>query len=44
MAAELRKIKELIDMLRAKKWPDVDFARASIEQISQMTGRAFNIP
>lgn len=44
LAAELTKIKELIDGLRAKKWPDVDFARASIEQISQMTGRAFNIP
>jgi hypothetical protein len=40
---ELIKIKLLIDKLRAEKYPDIDFATASIEQISQMTGRNFNL-
>jgi len=43
LAGELKKIKELIDKLRANKYPDIDFASASIEQISQATGRNFNI-
>ncbi|UCC98265.1 MAG: hypothetical protein JSW66_20775 [Phycisphaerales bacterium] len=44
LAGELRKIKELIDKLRREKYPNIDFASASIEQISQVTGRNFNIP
>jgi len=44
LAEELTKIKQLIDKLRAEKYPDIDFATASIEQISQITGRNFNIP
>jgi len=44
LAEELAKIKQLIDSLRAEKYPDVDFAKASLEQISQVTGRNFNIP
>ena len=43
LAEELTKIKQLIDKLRAEKYPDIDFATASIEQISQTTGRNFNI-
>jgi 2-dehydro-3-deoxyphosphogluconate aldolase/(4S)-4-hydroxy-2-oxoglutarate aldolase len=42
LAGELKKIKELIDKLRANKYPDIDFSSASIEQISQATGRNFN--
>jgi len=43
LAEELTKIKQLIDKLRAEKYPDVDFATASVEEISQATGRNFNI-
>jgi 2-dehydro-3-deoxyphosphogluconate aldolase/(4S)-4-hydroxy-2-oxoglutarate aldolase len=43
LAGELTKIKQLIDKLRAEKYPDIDFAEASIEQISRITGRSFNI-
>jgi len=42
LAGELKKVKELIDKLRADKYPDIDFSSASIEQISQATGRHFN--
>ena len=43
LAEELTKIKQLIDKLRAEKYPDIDFATASVEQISRATGRNFNI-
>lgn len=43
LAAELTKIKQLIDKLRTEKYPALDFATASIEQISQITGRNFNL-
>ena len=43
LAEELTKIKQLIDRLRAEKYPDIDFAKASVEQISRITGRNFNI-
>jgi len=43
LAEELKKIKQLIDRLRAEQYPDIDFASASIEQVSQTTGRNFNI-
>ncbi len=43
LAEELTKVKKLIDKLRAEKYPDIDFAAATIEQISQSTGRNFNI-
>jgi 2-dehydro-3-deoxyphosphogluconate aldolase/(4S)-4-hydroxy-2-oxoglutarate aldolase len=42
LAGELKKVKELIDKLRADKYPAIDFSSASIEQISQATGRHFN--
>jgi len=43
LAEHLTTIKQLIDKSRAEKWPDIDFAAASIEQISQATGRNFNL-
>jgi 2-dehydro-3-deoxyphosphogluconate aldolase/(4S)-4-hydroxy-2-oxoglutarate aldolase len=43
LAEELTRIKQLIDRLRAEKYPDINFATASIEQISRSTGRNFNI-
>jgi 2-dehydro-3-deoxyphosphogluconate aldolase/(4S)-4-hydroxy-2-oxoglutarate aldolase len=43
LAKELTIVKQLIDRLRAEKYPDIDFAKASIEQISLTTGRNFNI-
>jgi len=43
LSEELKKIKELIDKLRANKYPGNDFSSASFEQISQVSGRNFNI-
>jgi 2-dehydro-3-deoxyphosphogluconate aldolase/(4S)-4-hydroxy-2-oxoglutarate aldolase len=43
LADELTKIKQRIDELRANKYPDIDFPKASVEQISQITGRNFNL-
>ncbi|MGB2808781.1 MAG: bifunctional 4-hydroxy-2-oxoglutarate aldolase/2-dehydro-3-deoxy-phosphogluconate aldolase [Sedimentisphaerales bacterium] len=43
LAEELTKVKQLIDKQKAEKYPDIDFAAASIEQISRITGRNFNI-
>ena len=43
LASELKKTKGLIDSNRNQKWPKLDFAKASIEQISEVTGRNFNI-
>jgi len=43
LAEELTKIKKLIDKLRVEKWPDINFATASVEQISKITGRNFNL-
>ena len=43
LADELTRVKQLIDRFRAEKYPDIDFAKASLEQISQATGRNFNL-
>jgi len=43
LADELKKIKRLIDKVRGEKWPHIDFAVASIERISEVTGRNFNL-
>jgi 2-dehydro-3-deoxyphosphogluconate aldolase/(4S)-4-hydroxy-2-oxoglutarate aldolase len=43
LARELTVIKRMIDKLRVEKYPDIDLAEASIEQISKVTGRNFNI-
>jgi 2-dehydro-3-deoxyphosphogluconate aldolase/(4S)-4-hydroxy-2-oxoglutarate aldolase len=43
LAKELAKVKQLIDRQRREKYPDIDFSKATIEQISSVTGRNFNI-
>ena len=43
LAKELTIVKQLIDRLRAEKYPDIDFATTSLDQISSTTGRNFNI-
>jgi 2-dehydro-3-deoxyphosphogluconate aldolase/(4S)-4-hydroxy-2-oxoglutarate aldolase len=43
LAKELLAAKQLIDAARAKKYPGLHFAKAPLEQISQKTGRNFNI-
>ncbi len=43
LAAELTIIKRLINKQRAEKYPDLDFAKAPLDQISKITGRNFNI-
>ncbi len=43
LAKELTIIKHLIDSRRSEKYPDINFATASIEQISRSTGRNFNL-
>jgi 2-dehydro-3-deoxyphosphogluconate aldolase/(4S)-4-hydroxy-2-oxoglutarate aldolase len=43
LAKELTAAKQLIDAARAKKYPGFGFVRASLEEISQRTGRNFNI-
>ncbi len=43
LAEELTRIKQLIDRLRAEKYPEINFVTASIEQISRGTGRNFNL-
>ena len=40
---ELTAVKHMIDTLRAEKYPGLDFSRASVEQISEATGRNFNL-
>ncbi len=43
LAKELTIIKHLIDSRRSEKYPDINFATASIGQISKITGRNFNL-
>ena len=43
LAEELTKVKQLIDKCRAEKYPDMDFAKASLGDISRTTGRNFNV-
>jgi 2-dehydro-3-deoxyphosphogluconate aldolase/(4S)-4-hydroxy-2-oxoglutarate aldolase len=43
LAEKLTEVKCLIDKLRAEKYPNLDFASASLKQISQVTARDFNI-
>lgn len=42
LAKELAAVKRLIDETRAKKYPGLDFAAASLEEICRKTGRNFN--
>jgi len=43
LTKELATAKRMIDALRAEKYPGIDFAKASAEEISRATGRNFNI-
>jgi 2-dehydro-3-deoxyphosphogluconate aldolase/(4S)-4-hydroxy-2-oxoglutarate aldolase len=43
LAKELTTIKHLIDSRRSEKYPGINFTADSIEQISQATGRNFNL-
>lgn len=43
LAEELAEIKRLIDKLRTEKYPGIDFAKASVEEICAATGRNFNL-
>ena len=43
LTGELKKTRELIDQKRKQKWPKLDFAKTSVEEISRITGRNFNI-
>jgi 2-dehydro-3-deoxyphosphogluconate aldolase/(4S)-4-hydroxy-2-oxoglutarate aldolase len=43
LAEELKKIKQLIDQQRSAKYDNIDFTKATIEQISRVTGRNFNL-
>jgi 2-dehydro-3-deoxyphosphogluconate aldolase/(4S)-4-hydroxy-2-oxoglutarate aldolase len=43
LAKELALVKQLIDRLRREKYPTLDFANATMPQISKATGRNFNI-
>jgi 2-dehydro-3-deoxyphosphogluconate aldolase/(4S)-4-hydroxy-2-oxoglutarate aldolase len=43
LSKELAAIKQLIDTVRAEKYPRINFAKASLEQISEVTGRNFNV-
>lgn len=43
LAGEFSQVKELIDKTRAEKYPHIDFARASVEQVSRVIGRDFNL-
>ncbi len=43
LAEELTSVKQLIDELRAAQYPGIDFKNASLAQISEATGRDFNI-
>ncbi len=43
LAEELTTVKQLIDELRAARYPGLDFRNASLAQISEATGRNFNI-
>ncbi len=42
LARELAKLKKLVYEHRTQQWPSLDFTAATIEQISQATGRNFN--
>ncbi len=43
LARELAKLKRLVDSHRAQQYPSLDFTTAGLEQISQATGRNFNV-
>ena len=42
LASELKSINQLISDCRCDTWPDLDFGNATVDEISQKTGRLFN--
>lgn len=43
LSREIKKVKTLIDDCRARQYPGLDFQTSSLEQISKITGRCFNM-
>jgi 2-dehydro-3-deoxyphosphogluconate aldolase/(4S)-4-hydroxy-2-oxoglutarate aldolase len=43
LSGQLKKVKALIDECRAKKYPNLGFESASLDEICRVTGRNFNI-
>lgn len=43
LSNEIRKVKALIDDCRNKQYPGLDFTTASLQQVSEVTGRCFNV-
>ncbi len=43
LGKELKTIKQLVDRVREEKYPDLDFQHATLEQVSERTGRRFNV-
>jgi 2-dehydro-3-deoxyphosphogluconate aldolase/(4S)-4-hydroxy-2-oxoglutarate aldolase len=43
LSNEIKKVKKLIDDCRARQYPEIDFSAASLQQISETTGRCFHL-
>lgn len=43
LSNEFKNIKSLIDNCRAQQYPGIDFSTASAQQVSEITGRCFNL-
>lgn len=43
LAGEIKKVKDLIDDCRGRKYPQTNFQTAPLEEISRVTGRCFNV-
>jgi 2-dehydro-3-deoxyphosphogluconate aldolase/(4S)-4-hydroxy-2-oxoglutarate aldolase len=43
LSEKLKKVKDQIDTQRSQKWSDLGFTSATLKQISQATGRNFNV-
>jgi 2-dehydro-3-deoxyphosphogluconate aldolase/(4S)-4-hydroxy-2-oxoglutarate aldolase len=44
LSSRLQEVKTLIYECRAKKYPDLDFKSGTLDEISRVTGRSFNLP
>ena len=43
LSNEIKKVKALIDNCRTKHYPGLDFTTASLQRVSEVTGRCFNV-
>ena len=43
LSAEIEKVKVQINVLRKEKWPTIDWGNFSLDEITQSTGRCFNL-